>query len=112
MSTRPSGCSPLIGASSKSTCSWKVGTTQTRSDGLWLILPTELRVEEPAVRKEVIRRTLAGFQAMLTAFSLLAVLAGFVICYSRLGSIFESRTWEMDSCAPLDSAARLSLSSF
>jgi putative ABC transport system permease protein len=43
----------------------------------------------------VIRRTVGGFQAMLTAFALLAVLAGFVICYSRLGAIFEARTWEV-----------------
>jgi putative ABC transport system permease protein len=59
------------------------------------VLPPGLRVEEPRLRKEVVRRTVAGFQAMLNAFALLAVLAGFVICYSRLAAIFESRTWEV-----------------
>ena len=58
-------------------------------------LPAGLTVEEPALRKDVIRRTVGGFQAMLTAFALLVVLAGFVICYSRLGAIFEARTWEV-----------------
>jgi putative ABC transport system permease protein len=59
------------------------------------ILPPGLVVEEPRLRKEIVQRTVAGFQAMLNAFALLAVLAGFVICYSRLAAIFESRTWEV-----------------
>ena len=59
------------------------------------MLPEGLTVAEPALRKDVIRKTIGGFQAMLTAFGLLAVLAGFVICYSRLGAIFEARTWEV-----------------
>lgn len=59
------------------------------------VLPAGLQVEEPAVRKDVLRHAVWGFQAMLTAFSLLAVVAGFVICYSRLGAIFEARTWEV-----------------
>ena len=58
-------------------------------------LPPGVTIEEPRLRKEVVRRTVAGFQAMLSAFALLAVLAGFLICYSRLASIFESRTWEV-----------------
>src|SRR5262249_13631904 len=37
----------------------------------------------------------AGFNAMVTAFSLLAVVAGFVICFSRLSAMFEARTWEV-----------------
>jgi putative ABC transport system permease protein len=59
------------------------------------ILPPGLKVEEPRLRKEVVRRTVSGFQAMLSAFALLAVLAGFLICYSRLAAIFEGRTWEV-----------------
>jgi putative ABC transport system permease protein len=59
------------------------------------VLPPGLKVQEPAVRRDMIRKTVGGFQAMLTAFSLLAVVAGFVICYSRLGAIFEARTWEV-----------------
>lgn len=59
------------------------------------VVPTGLRVEEPVLRKDVIRKTIRGFQGMVTAFSFLAVLAGFVICYSRLGAIFEARTWEV-----------------
>lgn len=59
------------------------------------ILPAGLSVDEPQLRKAAVERTVAGFQAMLTAFSLLAALAGFVICYSRLGSVFEARKWEV-----------------
>jgi putative ABC transport system permease protein len=59
------------------------------------ILPPGLQVEEPRLRKEIVRRTISGFQAMLSAFALLAVLAGFLICYSRLAAIFEARTWEV-----------------
>ncbi len=58
------------------------------------ILPRGLTLEEPEVRKDVLRRTIAGFQAMITAFGFLAVLAGFLICYSRLQSIVSARTWE------------------
>jgi putative ABC transport system permease protein len=58
------------------------------------MLPSGLTVEEPEVRKDVLRRTIAGFQAMITAFGFLAVLAGFVVCYSRLQSIVAARTWE------------------
>jgi putative ABC transport system permease protein len=58
-------------------------------------LPPGLHVEEPALRKEGVRKTIGGFQTMLTAFGYLAVLAAFVICYSRLGAIFEARTWEV-----------------
>lgn len=67
----------------------------TVRDAIAATLPAGLTVEEPVLRKDVIRRTVGGFQAMLTAFALLAVLAGFVICYSRLGAIFEARTWEV-----------------
>src|SRR5262245_54851267 len=58
-------------------------------------LPSGLEVQEPALRKEVVRDGVAAFQSMLTAFGLLAVVAGFVICYGRLGAIFEARTWEV-----------------
>jgi putative ABC transport system permease protein len=57
-------------------------------------IPSGLSVLEPEFRKGVIRRTVGGFQAMLGAFSLLAVVAGFVICYSRLQAIITGRTWE------------------
>jgi putative ABC transport system permease protein len=59
------------------------------------VLPPGLEVQEPALRKDVVRDSVAAFQSMLTAFGLLAVVAGFVICYSRLGAIFEARTWEI-----------------
>jgi putative ABC transport system permease protein len=58
-------------------------------------IPSGLEVEEPLLRKNALRRTIAGFQGMLTAFSLLAAVAGFVFCYSRLGAIFEARAWEI-----------------
>ncbi len=63
--------------------------------GIAAVLPAGLAVEEPELRKTVVRRTVSGFQAMLTAFGLLAVGAGWLICYSRLSAIFEARTWEV-----------------
>ena len=70
----------------------EVAATRT---ALTAALPPGLEVQEPALRKEVVRDGVAAFQSMLTAFGLLAVVAGFVICYSRLGAIFEARTWEV-----------------
>jgi putative ABC transport system permease protein len=58
-------------------------------------LPPGLWVDEPAVRKDLIRRSVSGFQAILTAFSIIAMLAGFVICYGRLRVVLEARTWEV-----------------
>lgn len=57
-------------------------------------LPAGARIEEPALRKQVLRKAIAGFQAMMTAFGILAVLAGLVICYGRLTAAFEARAWE------------------
>ncbi len=67
--------------------------TAVRS-ALSAMLPAGTRVDEPALRKEVLGKTIAGFQAMMTAFGVLAVLAGLVICYSRLTATFEARAWE------------------
>jgi putative ABC transport system permease protein len=58
-------------------------------------IPAGLRVDEPSMRKDLLRKTIASFQAMLSSFGLLAVFAGFVICYSRLCAVFEERTWEI-----------------
>ena len=58
-------------------------------------LPEGLTVEEASIRRDVTRRAFRAFEAMLTAFSFLIVIVGFVICYSRLGVIFETRTWEI-----------------
>lgn len=57
-------------------------------------LPAGLTIEEPALRKDVVRRTVGGLQSLLSAFAFLAVLAGFVVCYGRLATVFEARTWE------------------
>src|SRR5262245_47497563 len=59
------------------------------------VLPAGLEIREPSMRKDVVRQSVAAFQSMLTAFGLLAVFAGFVICYTRLGAIFEARAWEV-----------------
>ena len=58
-------------------------------------LPHGLKVEEPEARKDMVRRATRSFQALLTVFSLLAVVAGFLVCFSRLATIFEARTWEV-----------------
>lgn len=57
-------------------------------------LPPGLLLEEPALRKDIVRRTVRGLQGLLTAFAFLAVVAGFVVCYGRLAAVFEARTWE------------------
>ncbi len=67
----------------------------TTKNAVARVLPSGLTLEEPAFRKDAVRRTVGGFQAMLTAFSLLAILAGFVICYGRLSTVFDTRTWEI-----------------
>jgi len=59
------------------------------------VLPAGLRVEEPAFRKDLVRRSASGLQSLLVAFALLAVGAGFIICYSRLRAVFEARTAEV-----------------
>ncbi len=59
------------------------------------VLPDGIRVTEPEVRRQLVRDAVAAFQMMLSAFSLMAVLAGFVVCYGRLQGIFASRTWEI-----------------
>ncbi|MFN8543120.1 MAG: ABC transporter permease [Candidatus Binatia bacterium] len=58
------------------------------------VLPPGVKVAEPALRKDMTRRTIGGFQGMLTAFAFLAVVAGLVVCYSRLAAIFDARLWE------------------
>jgi len=68
-----------------------------------------LRVEEPATRKGVIQSMISGFQTMLTAFSLLSIIAGFVICFGRLSTIFESRTWEVGVMRALGMTQRRAL---
>ena len=52
-------------------------------------------VTDPDLQKDLIRRTVSGFQAMIAAFGLMSLLAGFVICYSRLGAVFKARMWEV-----------------
>jgi len=59
------------------------------------LLPAGLEIREPSMRKDIVRQSVAAFQSMLTAFGLLAVFAGFVICYGRLNAVFETRTWEV-----------------
>jgi putative ABC transport system permease protein len=58
-------------------------------------LPAGLVVREPATRRDVVASAIRGFQAMLLVFALLAALAGIVICYSRLRSLFEARLFDI-----------------
>jgi putative ABC transport system permease protein len=64
-------------------------------EGIAPFLPSGIRAEEPDIRKQVMRRAVAAFQTMLSVFSLLGTMAGFVVCYGRLQGIFEMRTWEI-----------------
>jgi ABC-type lipoprotein release transport system permease subunit/SAM-dependent methyltransferase len=58
-------------------------------------LPAGLVVREPATRRDGVVSAIRGFQAMLLVFALLAALAGIVICYSRLRSLFEARLFDI-----------------
>lgn len=58
-------------------------------------LGTGFLVTDPDLQKDFIRRVVSGFQSMITAFFLMSLLAGFVICYSRLAAVFRGRTWEV-----------------
>jgi putative ABC transport system permease protein len=71
------------------------GRTDEALRAVTAMLPKGLHIERPTAQKELLRKGVAGFQAMLTAFSFLAVVAGFIICYSRFGAVFEARTWEI-----------------
>ncbi len=59
------------------------------------VLPAGLTVDEPSARKHLLHQTVHGFQAMLSVFAVLAVVAGSLICYSRMRTVFETRTWEI-----------------
>jgi putative ABC transport system permease protein len=69
--------------------------SDTVRDSIAPLLPLDVRVEEPEVRRQLLRKGIAAFQMMLSAFSLLAVVAGFVVCFGRLQASFEARAWEM-----------------
>ncbi len=58
-------------------------------------LPRTLTVEEPELRKSIVRRTFAGVFAVTTAFGLLTAFTGFFVCYSRLRTAFEARNWQV-----------------
>lgn len=64
-------------------------------DKVRAVLTDGLQVEEPFVRRTLIRKSITGFQAMITGFSVLAVIAGLVVSYGRLAAVFEARTWEI-----------------
>jgi putative ABC transport system permease protein len=70
-------------------------TVDTVKTTLGHLLPAGMTVQEPLVRKAMLRRTIQGVQAILTVIALLCVVAGFLICYSRLSAVFEARTWEI-----------------
>ncbi|TMB39814.1 MAG: hypothetical protein E6J55_22220 [Deltaproteobacteria bacterium] len=67
--------------------------------GVATALPPGLTAEETAVRKEVVRRTIGGFQAMVTAFGLLAVVGS-----AHVGGGAAARRWA-SPCRRLQGAA-------
>ena len=75
----------------------KDATVEATKTAIEAALPAELSlvVEEPALKKDVLRETVGAFHRELTSFSLLAAVAGFVICYGHIQAIFESRAWEI-----------------
>lgn len=59
------------------------------------LLPANLVVTSVAERKAELSRTVAGFQTLLDAISLMGLLLGALITANRLATVYQERMWEM-----------------
>jgi putative ABC transport system permease protein len=58
-------------------------------------VPAGWRVEAPDERKADLQRVMASLQVMLSAVSLVALAAAFLIILNRLNTAFETRAWQL-----------------
>jgi putative ABC transport system permease protein len=65
------------------------------ADDIRKILPSGLKVEAPAQRRADLNRVMHSLQVLLQAMGLVGLVAAFLIAFSRLGSVFESRAWQL-----------------
>ncbi len=64
-------------------------------DSVAAALPPGLRIETPAQRQLDLQAVMRATQTLLTATSLLGIVAAFLIVYSRLTTVFEARTGQL-----------------
>jgi putative ABC transport system permease protein len=58
-------------------------------------IPVGWRVEAPSERKADLQRVMASLQVMLSALSVVALAAAFLIILNRLNTVFETRAWQL-----------------
>ncbi len=59
------------------------------------VLPSGLHVETPSQRKVDLQKVIWSVQVVLTAVSVLALVAAFLIVFNRLATAFEARIWQL-----------------
>lgn len=65
------------------------------SDSIAAVLPKGLSVEAPSQRKADLNKVMQALQVMLQAVGLIALVAAFLIAFSRLATVFEMRGWQL-----------------
>jgi putative ABC transport system permease protein len=58
-------------------------------------LPAGLRVESPSERRADIDRILRSFHVFLMGIEIFGLVAGFIIAFSGLSTVFEARAWQL-----------------
>ncbi len=64
-------------------------------DAVQAVLPPGLRVELPAQRRVNLHRVMRAAQTMMTAVSVLGIVAAFLIAFGRLSTVFDARAWQV-----------------
>src|SRR5205823_6040029 len=64
------------------------------ADAIAAVLPAGLRVEAPFQRKADLHKVMHSLQLFLQGVGSLGVVAGFLIAFNRLATLFELRAWE------------------
>jgi len=64
-------------------------------DGIAAVLPPGLQVDTPVQRKADLNKVMQSLQIMLQALGLIALVAAFLIAFSRLATAFEARAWQL-----------------
>lgn len=65
------------------------------ADDIRRVLPRGLKVEPPAQRRADLNRAMHSLQVLLRAMGLVGLVAAFLIAFTRLGSVFEARAWQL-----------------
>lgn len=65
------------------------------ADAIAAVLPAGLRVEAPFQRKADLHKVMHSLQLFLQGVGSLGVVAGFLIAFNRLATLFEQRAWQL-----------------